>query len=137
MTTVLEVASGTILKQIKVGGEPEGVDLSPDGRVVYVTSENDNQVFAIDTERLEVIKAIDVGPRPRSTGFLPDGSRAFVSAENGASVDIDRHQGVQGDQAPDVDARHAASDGRERRHPTARWCMSPPAAAARSRPSIP
>ena len=85
---MLDVTTGSIVRQIKVGGEPEGVDISPDGKMVYVTSENDNQVYAIDTARLEVAKVIDVGPRPRSTAVLPKTHRAYVSSENGAAVHI-------------------------------------------------
>ena len=114
LTTVLEVASGKILKQIKVGGEPEGVDLSPDGRVVYVTSEEENQVFAIDTERLELIKAIERRSAPALDRLPP---RWFARLRQRGERRVsghDRHHRVQGDQALDVDARHAASDGRGR-----------------------
>ena len=83
-TSVIDATNGTIHATIKVGGEPEGVDLRPDGKVVYVTSEQDNQIAVIDA----VARAIRPfpGPRPRSTGFLPDSSRAYISAENGSAV---------------------------------------------------
>ena len=47
--SVLDVASGTIRSRVKVGEEPEGVTVRPDGREVYVTCEGDNEVFAVDT----------------------------------------------------------------------------------------
>ena len=53
---------------VKVGGEPEGVNLRPDGRVVYVTSEEDNTVTAIDVETLKPVATIPVGPRPAVDG---------------------------------------------------------------------
>ena len=54
---------------IPVGGEPEGVDLRPDVKVVYVTSRR-QRVFVIDAvDRTD--HEFAVGPRPRSTGFLP------------------------------------------------------------------
>ena len=80
------VADGTVLATFKVGGEPEGVDLRPDGQVVYVTSEEDGQVAVIDAVNQKLLKTFKVGPRPRSTTFLPDSSRAFVTSENGGSV---------------------------------------------------
>ena len=69
--------------ELKVGGEPEGVEMRPDGQVVYVTSEEDGQVAVIDTAEQKVLKTFKVGPRPRSTAFLPDNSRAYVTSENG------------------------------------------------------
>ena len=72
-----------MLATFKVGGEPEGVELRPDGKVVYVTSEEDSQVTAIDAIDLKPIKTFKVGKRPRSTAFLPDSTRAYVPAENG------------------------------------------------------
>ena len=77
---------GALAATIKVGGEPEGVDLRPDGKVVYVTSEQDNQIAVIDAVAPRLITTFQAGPRPRSTGFLPDSSRAYISAENGSAV---------------------------------------------------
>jgi YVTN family beta-propeller protein len=73
---------------LKVGGEPEGVEMRPDGKFVYVTSEEEGHVAVIDTEALKVLKTLDVGPRPRSTAFLPDSSRAYVSSENGGAIAV-------------------------------------------------
>lgn len=37
--SVLDVETGEILATVEVGGEPEGVRASPDGRFVYVTAD--------------------------------------------------------------------------------------------------
>ena len=50
---------------MKVGEEPEGVKVSPDGKRVYVTSEVANMVHVIDTDTRKLIKNIPVGKRPR------------------------------------------------------------------------
>ena len=52
--SVLDMSSGEIRDRVKVGGEPEGVTVRPDGREVYVTCEADNEVFAVDTATLKV-----------------------------------------------------------------------------------
>jgi len=62
--------------------------LSPDGKFVYVTSENDGAVSIVDTAGAKVVKTIKVGRRPRSVAFLPDGSRAFVTNENDGTVSV-------------------------------------------------
>jgi YVTN family beta-propeller protein len=45
--------------------------MRPDGKVVYVTSEQDSQVFAIDTTSHEVLARITPDDRPRSIAFTP------------------------------------------------------------------
>ena len=56
--SVLDLAAGKVTRKVAVGGEPEGVTLRPDGKAVYVTSEQDNQVVAVDTRKLSVIARI-------------------------------------------------------------------------------
>ena len=58
--SVVDIETGNILAVLEVGDEPEGVTTSPDGRVVYVTSEEHNQVSVIDVESSQVIKHFDV-----------------------------------------------------------------------------
>ena len=40
--SVLDITSGKTLAEFEVGGAPEGVTTSPDGRFVYATSEEDD-----------------------------------------------------------------------------------------------
>ena len=85
---VMEIADGKIVAQVPVGREPEGVNLSPDGKTVWVTSEGDAQVTAVDTSTNKPLKSIKVGERPRNTAFSPDGKRAYVSGENDRVVKV-------------------------------------------------
>ena len=68
------------------GKNPEHAVFSPDGRWLYVSSEEADSVDIVDVARGEVIKSVKVGDRPRGIGFLPDGSRAYVAAENADTV---------------------------------------------------
>jgi YVTN family beta-propeller protein len=85
---VLDANDGKPLATLSVGGEPEGVGISPDGRWVYVTSEEDSQVAVIDTREDKVVKTIKVGARPRAAAFSPDSRRAYVTGENDGSVRV-------------------------------------------------
>jgi YVTN family beta-propeller protein len=85
---VIDIASGKTEAKIPVGEEPEGVDLTPDGRQVWVTSEEDATVTVIDTAANKVIKTIKVGERPRNTAFSADGGKAYISGEFDRSVRI-------------------------------------------------
>src|SRR5438552_11680274 len=73
---------------VAVGGEPEGVTVRPNSKAVYVTSEQDNQVVAIDTRKLSVIARTPTGPRPRAIAFSRDGKTGFVTCENAASITV-------------------------------------------------
>lgn len=85
---VLDAASGATLAQVDVGEEPEGVNLSPDGKQVWITSEGQAQVTVLDTTSFKPLKTIPVGQRPRNTAFTPDGKRAFVAGEQDHSLRV-------------------------------------------------
>ena len=51
--SAISSADGKLIGSFDVGGEPEGVNLRPDGGVVYVTSEEDDRVTVIDTADIE------------------------------------------------------------------------------------
>jgi YVTN family beta-propeller protein len=73
---------------VKVGGEPEGVKVSADGKLVYVTSEVASMVHVIDVATRKVVKNVPVGKRPRR--FLLAGGELWVSNELDGSVSIIR-----------------------------------------------
>ena len=85
---IINAADGTLVKNLKVGGEPEGVGTSPDGRFVYMTSEEDHQISVIDTGSDTLVKSLEVGERPRDAVFSPDGSRAYITGEFGSEVTL-------------------------------------------------
>ena len=100
---VLDIESGRVEATAPVGGEPEGVAISPDGRWVYMTSEEDAQVAVIDTRQNTVTTTIKVGARPRSVSFSPDGRRAYVTGENDRTVkvvDVGSHKVLNSVQLP-------------------------------------
>ncbi len=88
MLVIVEADSGKQLASIPVGEEPEGIDLTPDGRFAYVTSESDNTVAIVDTEAETVVKRISVGERPRNTAFSPNGLKAYVPGESDGTVTV-------------------------------------------------
>src|SRR5204862_1701182 len=89
--SIIDIATGMVVASLQLGNEesePEGVSTSPDGKFVYVTTENEGAVFVIDTEARKVIKNFKVGSRPRSVAFFPDGMKAYVSRENDGFLSI-------------------------------------------------
>jgi YVTN family beta-propeller protein len=65
--------------QIQVGKQPEGIDVSPDGKEVWVGQNGDGQISIIDTTTNKVKETIKVGEVPIRIKFTPDGKRVLVS----------------------------------------------------------
>ena len=88
MATVLDVTSDEVLAEINVGIEPEGMAVSPDGKIAIVTSETTNMVHWIDTEAQWLFANTLVGQRPRHGEFNTDGSKLWVSSEISGAITI-------------------------------------------------
>ena len=84
---LVEAASGKVLARIKVDGRnPEHAVFSPDGRWIYVSAEEAEQVDVIDLTKRQQTGHVAVGKRPRGMAFLADGSRAYVACEMAGKV---------------------------------------------------
>lgn len=71
--SVIDLASGTKVRDIQVGGNPEGIALTPDGRTLWVGDLQGARVQAFDTESFERIAEIATGPVPIRVLASPDG----------------------------------------------------------------
>ena len=65
---------------------PVAMQLSPDGRWLYVACEDSDQVVAVDTRTQQVTRRIRVGRMPRGIALSPDGKTLYVSNENDDDV---------------------------------------------------
>ena len=68
--TVLDVKSNQILAQVPVGVEPEGMGISPDGKMLVNTSETTNMAHFIDTTTFKLVDSVLVDSRPRFFFFI-------------------------------------------------------------------
>jgi len=75
----LDVSRRYVVKRIRVGPNPRGLAVSPDGRMVFVAERLGDTVGLIDAERLERIGAVDLGG-PRHETLVRRGERLFNSA---------------------------------------------------------
>jgi YVTN family beta-propeller protein len=84
---VVRLDAGLVEREIPVGGEPLGLDVSPDGRFVIVANSASNSISLIDTQRLIVVDEITAGLGPTDVLFV-SGSRAYVTlqGENALAV---------------------------------------------------
>jgi DNA-binding beta-propeller fold protein YncE len=83
--------SGWKVTTIPVGDGPEGFDVSPDGRELWVASFRDGKLSIVDLAQKRVNESLDLGThRANRLKFTADGSRALVSdLSNGDLVVID------------------------------------------------
>ncbi len=85
---MLDVEKNLVLAEVPVGVEPEGMGLSPDGKVLVNTSETTNMAHFIDTTTHKIIDNVLVDARPRFAEFSKDGKSLWVSAEVGGTVSV-------------------------------------------------
>jgi len=77
--SVIDVATGAVLRRIDVPGAVHHVAISPDGAVAVVTHPNRGAVTVIDLTAYAVIGTVPTGTLPNYAAFSPDGSRLYVS----------------------------------------------------------
>ena len=68
------------VKQIAVGKGPEGIDLSPDGREIWVSHRGDGALSIIDTATDKVAQTVTTGTKMANrVKFTRDGKRVLIS----------------------------------------------------------
>jgi YVTN family beta-propeller protein len=60
--SVVDLAGMSQVAEIKIGGKPAGVAMSPDGRTAYVTSPESKELVAVDADKREVARRVPVIP---------------------------------------------------------------------------
>jgi YVTN family beta-propeller protein len=84
--TVIDRASGAV-KSIPTAAGAEGIDLSPDGREVWVTNRAANTISVFNAATDEIIATFESGgTMPIRVKFTPDGKEAWVSNARSNSV---------------------------------------------------
>lgn len=89
--TVTVIAQGEApgrsrIAQIAVGRQPEGMDIAPDGRELWVGHNDDGSLSIIDTRTDKVQETIQVGQTPIRVKFTPDGRRVLIADERANEV---------------------------------------------------
>lgn len=76
--------------QIPVGNQPEGLDLSPDGKELWVGQNADGKITIVDTATNKIKESVQTGGVPIRVKFTPDGKRVLVSsAQSGELIVLD------------------------------------------------
>jgi PQQ-dependent catabolism-associated beta-propeller protein len=80
--------SKSVINEIPVGVEPEGMGISPDGKILVNTSETTNMAHFVDTATSQIVQNVLVDQRPRFAEFKSDNSQVWVSSEIGGTVSV-------------------------------------------------
>jgi YVTN family beta-propeller protein len=97
-TTVIDLAKGEKLADIRTGEGAEGIAITPDGRSVWVTNRAADTVSVIDASTLEVVVTVDSKAFPIRAKVTPDGRHVLVSnADSGdiAVLETETHKEVR------------------------------------------
>jgi PQQ-dependent catabolism-associated beta-propeller protein len=85
---LIDPASGKSLRRIALGDEPEAFDLSPDGKVIYVSNEDAGEASFIDTASGKKLRAVKVGGEPEGVKVSADGKTLYVTSEVASLVHV-------------------------------------------------
>lgn len=77
--TIGGVPNAAAIAQISVGPQPEAIDISPDGKELWVGQNGDGRISIIDTASNAVKETIKAGELPIRVKFTIDGKRVLVS----------------------------------------------------------
>ena len=91
LVSVINTDTNSVVTTIRVGPNPAGLAITPDGTRVYVTNQVDHTVSVIETATNTVIATISVGSDttggfPQDVAITPDGTRAYVGGREGFAV---------------------------------------------------
>ena len=78
---VIDPATGKSVRRIPLGDEPEAFDISPDGKTLYVSNEDEGAVSFIDAANGKVLNTIKVGKEPEGVKVSADGKTLYVTSE--------------------------------------------------------
>ncbi|HJV72092.1 MAG TPA: PQQ-dependent catabolism-associated beta-propeller protein [Ideonella sp.] len=85
---LIDPATGRSLRRIPLGDAPEAFDLSPDGKVIYVSNEDAGALSFIDAASGKLLKSVKVGEEPEGVKVSADGKTVYVTSEVASMVHV-------------------------------------------------
>ncbi|MDR5857170.1 beta-propeller fold lactonase family protein [Caballeronia sp. LZ062] len=81
---IVDLGTMTLRRSVKSGHETEGVEFSPDGKLILVTNEGDDTVSVYRAGTGQHVRTVKLpkGSRPRGIKASPDGKDYVVTLEN-------------------------------------------------------
>lgn len=86
--SMIEAETGTVT-HVGTGDGPEGIDLSPDRKEIWVAHRGDGGLSILDATSGKLLQSIPkVGEMPIRVKFTPDGRRVLISCARGGEVAV-------------------------------------------------
>jgi PQQ-dependent catabolism-associated beta-propeller protein len=86
--SVIDIDKFAVVKTIKVGQRPRGIELTKDGKFILVAVGDDDTIQMIDTSTYEIVTTLPSGPDPELFIQDPAGKILYVANENDNTVTI-------------------------------------------------
>jgi YVTN family beta-propeller protein len=83
---VVDTRTEKLLRRLPGGSDPETFDVSPDGRMLYVSNEDADTLSAVDVDQARILWTLEVGGEPEGVAVRPDGAVVYVTCEGSDSV---------------------------------------------------
>jgi YVTN family beta-propeller protein len=87
VVTVIDLPGG-VAGDVTTGKGAEGVDVTPDGREIWVANRNADTISVIDAKTLKVAATIPASHFPIRVRISPDGKRAVVAFTESGDVGV-------------------------------------------------
>ncbi len=84
----LDAATGIVLGETPIVGEPHGLALSADGKTLYVTQRKTNSIALIDVNQGASVGRITVGAWPVALALAKESKRLYCCNQGGNSVSV-------------------------------------------------
>ena len=111
---VLDTTTNAFITTVPVGVRPFALDITPDGKKVYVPNHDSGSITVIDTATNTVVDTIKVAPNPHWVDISADGKTLYAANHESnlvSVIDTDHRQGAHDHSGGPVAAQHpAASD---------------------------
>jgi YVTN family beta-propeller protein len=85
---VFDIAQNKVTRMIESGSDPENFDLSIDGRLIFVSNEDDSKASIVDVATSKVTKSFSMGGEPEGVKTTPDGKFVYITSEDTGTISV-------------------------------------------------
>ncbi|HVW09493.1 MAG TPA: beta-propeller fold lactonase family protein [Bryobacteraceae bacterium] len=83
-----DVATRKVRRMLQAGSDPENFAVSPDGKTIFVSNEDDDGVSFLDVAAGKLTKTIKTGEEPEGVTVSPDGKYVYSTNEADGTVTV-------------------------------------------------
>lgn len=85
---LIDVSQYKVVRTIRCGSDPEQFDLSKDGKLIFVSNEDDAKTSIVDIATGATLQTVTVGAEPEGVTTSPDGKFIYVTSEDSGTVTV-------------------------------------------------